>query len=231
MGTVARMRWRATLRRRRVLVGTASILLLSACARPTIDASEPAAFEAPIDAPAESTEPPIETAPTSTEVVMGTLPPIEPILDERFEVAFGDPRQIADEHTCAGANVSPALRWTEIPAGTVEIAVMMQGEPPMRGPAREHVQWAVVGIDPAVTDVAEGTVPAGATAVLPYAATCATQTREAYIFTLVFLSTPVPAGQDPRDPYSLKQFLREHSIETRATVGYRNIDGRPATGF
>ena len=228
MGTVARMRWRATLRRRRVLVGTASILLLAACARPTIDASEPAAFEAPTsESPASS----IEAAPTSTAVAMGTLPPIEPILDERFEVAFGDPRQIADVHTCAGANVSPALSWTEIPAGTVEIAVMMQGEPPMRGPAREQVPWAVVGIAPTVTDMAAGTVPVGATSVLPYAATCAAQTREAYIFTLVFLSTPVPAGQDPRDPYSLKQFLREHSIESRATVGYRNIDARPATGF
>ncbi|MCX6521888.1 MAG: hypothetical protein NTZ21_14620 [Actinobacteria bacterium] len=222
------MRWRATLRRRRVLAGTASILLLAACARPTIDASEPGSSEAPT---AESTESSMATVPAATEMPMGTLPPIEPILDERFEVAFGDPRQIADDHTCAGANVSPALRWTEIPAGTVEIAVMMQGEPPLRGPARENVQWAVVGIAPTVTDVAQGSVPAGATAVIPYSATCAAETREAYIFTLVFLSTPVPAGQDPRDPYSLKQFLREHSIESRTTVGYRNIDGRPATGF
>ncbi len=223
-----RMRWRTPLLRRRVLAGTASFLLLAACARPTIEASEPASPEAPT---AESTEPPIETVPASTEVVMGTLPPIEPILDERFEVAFGDPRQIDDDHTCAGANVSPALHWTEIPAGTVEIAVTMESERPMRGPARELVQWVMVGIDPSVTALSEGTVPTGATVVIPYAATCAIEFREAYIFTAYFLSSPVPPGLDPHDPFTLKNTLRAQSLEVRTTVGYRNIDARSATGF
>ena len=84
---------------------------------------------------------------------------------------------------------------------------------------------------PSITDVAEGTVPVGTTALIPYSGTCGTQSREGYIFTVYFLSTPVPAGQDPRDPFTLKNTLRAQSLEVRTTIGYRNIDGRPATGF
>jgi phosphatidylethanolamine-binding protein (PEBP) family uncharacterized protein len=222
------MRWRTPLHRRRVLAGTASILLLTACARPTISAIDPSTPAAPSE---DSTEDSIEPAPTSTEAVMGTLPAIEPVLDERFAVAFGDPRQIDDTYTCAGANVSPALSWTEIPEGTVEIAVMMESERPIRGRARELVQWAMVGIDPTVTEIVEGGLPAGATAVIPYGATCNAELRDAYIFTVYFLSTPSPPTPDPRDPYTLENTLLAQSLETRTTIGYRNIDGRPATGF
>lgn len=169
--------------------------------------------------------------PATTNAPTPRPSPVDPVLDERFEVAFGDPRQIADAHTCAGADVSPALHWTEIPEGTVEIAVTMEGERPMRGPARELVQWIVVGIDPSVTDVAEGAVLDGSTVLIPYSGTCGTLSREGYIFTVYFLSTPSPPTPDPRDPYTLENTLLAQSLETRTTIGYRNIDGRPATGF
>lgn len=216
-----------------MFASTASILLLAACARPTIgtiDPSSPVALsEEPAGSTEPTTEPSVETVPATTNAPTARPSPVDPVLDERFEVAFGDPRQIADAHTCAGANVSPALRWTEIPAGTVEIAVTMESERPMRGPARELVQWVMVGIDPNVTDIAEGTVLDGSTVLIPYSGTCGTLSREGYIFTVYFMSSPVPPGQNARDPFTLKNTLRAQSLEVRTTIGYRNIYLRPAS--
>jgi len=59
--------------------------------------------------------------------------------------------------TCVGANVSPPMSWSAAPAGTVEIAITMSDDQ-----APSFVHWAIAGIDPGATSIAEGAVPAGA---------------------------------------------------------------------
>jgi Raf kinase inhibitor-like YbhB/YbcL family protein len=53
-------------------------------------------------------------------------------------------------YTCVGANVSPPLSWSAAPAGTAEIAITMSDDQ-----APEFVHWAVAGIDPSGTSIAE----------------------------------------------------------------------------
>ena len=66
-----------------------------------------------------------------------------------------DPR-----YTCKGANVAPALSWTDAPEGTQEIAITMIDQ----DFAYDH--WTITGIAPDVTTLAESTTPVGAVAAL-----------------------------------------------------------------
>jgi hypothetical protein len=58
-------------------------------------------------------------------------------------------------------NVSPPLSWSGVPRGAVELALLCQ-DPDAPGETFTH--WVVTGIDASTTGVAEGTLPAGATA-------------------------------------------------------------------
>jgi Raf kinase inhibitor-like YbhB/YbcL family protein len=59
--------------------------------------------------------------------------------------------------TCDGANVAPALSWSQAPEGTLEIAITMVD---MDFPTFGH--WAMAGLDPALVGLGEGDVPLGA---------------------------------------------------------------------
>jgi Raf kinase inhibitor-like YbhB/YbcL family protein len=59
-------------------------------------------------------------------------------------------------YTCDDLDVAPALSWTDVPAGTVELAVTMTDL--TAGPAH----WIMFGLDPTRTGLAENEVPTGA---------------------------------------------------------------------
>src|SRR5688500_438455 len=68
--------------------------------------------------------------------------------------------------TCVGGDVSPALTWSSVPAGTAELAVVM------RSPAAGNSPyWLITGIDPSAPGLAEGDQPA---AVVPWTGPCPT---------------------------------------------------------
>jgi Raf kinase inhibitor-like YbhB/YbcL family protein len=64
---------------------------------------------------------------------------------------------IDQRYTCDGDNVQPGLSWSAAPAGTAEIAITMSDSD-----APGFVHWAMAGISPDVTTLAEGAVPPGA---------------------------------------------------------------------
>ena len=67
---------------------------------------------------------------------------------------------------CAGQNVSPALMWSNIPAGTKSLHIQVHDPDAPTGSGFWH--WAVYNIPPTVTSLAQGagnspaTLPAGA---------------------------------------------------------------------
>ena len=99
---------------------------------------------------------PIEAS--TTVLGSGTIAPVVPALTVTAPWRPGaaiDPR-----YTCKGANVAPALTWTDAPEGTQEIAVtLIDQDSPF-----DH--WTVAGIAPDVTGVAENTPPEGAVVAL-----------------------------------------------------------------
>jgi Raf kinase inhibitor-like YbhB/YbcL family protein len=92
----------------------------------------------------------------------GGAPRAERALPEPITVsspAFASNAAIPQRFTCDGDNVSPPLAWSGVPAGTVEVALVVDDPDAPRG---TYVHWVVAGIEPARTELAEATLPPGA---------------------------------------------------------------------
>jgi Raf kinase inhibitor-like YbhB/YbcL family protein len=91
----------------------------------------------------------------------GGAPRAERALPETIAVsspAFTAGSPIPQRFTCKGDNISPPLRWSGVPAGTAEVALVVDDPDAPRG---TYVHWIVIGLDPASTKLAEATVPPG----------------------------------------------------------------------
>jgi Raf kinase inhibitor-like YbhB/YbcL family protein len=73
--------------------------------------------------------------------------------------AFGDNTQIPVDYSCKGRNVSPPLRWENVPTGTESLALVVDDPD---APAGLYVHWVVTGIRPSTTGIVEGALPEGA---------------------------------------------------------------------
>lgn len=74
-----------------------------------------------------------------------------------IELPFDSDTVIQDQYTCNGANVSPAIRWFNLPEGTVEVAIQVTDLE-----SDSYVHWVIAGLDPASGGIGEGEVPIGA---------------------------------------------------------------------
>ena len=77
--------------------------------------------------------------------------------------AFDDGGAIPERFSCEGENVPPPMRWEGVPAGTAELALVIEDPD---APDEIFVHWLVVGIEPGARDVGPAGPPPGAT-VLP----------------------------------------------------------------
>jgi Raf kinase inhibitor-like YbhB/YbcL family protein len=71
--------------------------------------------------------------------------------------AFAPDAAVPDRYTCKGMDASPDLAWTNVPTGTVELALVMD-DPDADG----FVHWVIAGLDPTTTGISEDGVPVGA---------------------------------------------------------------------
>ncbi len=96
--------------------------------------------------------------------------PIEPLPDDielpapvgSFALTgpWSDGALIEPINTCDGLDLSPALSWTGVPEGTVELAITMLDE--SVGDGTPFVHWVMAGINPDDIVLAEGVDPLGA---------------------------------------------------------------------
>jgi len=92
--------------------------------------------------------------------------------------------------------LAPALRWSPAPADTEEIAITLTDDD---SPDTAH--WVIAGLDPSLTALAEGEVPAGAIqgtndfGTIGYAGPCnGPGTLDTYRFTVHFLAQQIELG-------------------------------------
>lgn len=70
--------------------------------------------------------------------------------------AFEDGGLIPKKYAADGADLSPPLRWTGVPAGTVELALVCDDPD---APGGDWVHWVAYGIPRAAGELAEGARP------------------------------------------------------------------------
>ncbi len=74
--------------------------------------------------------------------------------------AFERGGTIPAQYTCDGTNVSPPLQWQHLPARTKELVLFVIDD--SSDGSAGGIRWVVAGIDPSVSGVSAGQLPAGA---------------------------------------------------------------------
>jgi Raf kinase inhibitor-like YbhB/YbcL family protein len=67
--------------------------------------------------------------------------------------AFQNAQPIPSRHSCEGEDVSPSLRWSNVPEGTRSLALIVD-DPDAPGGVFTH--WLAWGLDPAAAGLGEG---------------------------------------------------------------------------
>jgi Raf kinase inhibitor-like YbhB/YbcL family protein len=72
--------------------------------------------------------------------------------------AFSLKKEIPPKYTCQGANVSPPLSWSGLPAGTKSLVLIVDDPdaPDPRKPKRVWDHWLLYNLPPAAKGLAEG---------------------------------------------------------------------------
>jgi Raf kinase inhibitor-like YbhB/YbcL family protein len=100
--------------------------------------------------------------PPTTTAAPATMPPGEavftaPTLAPSFQLVAAWPNgsTIPARNTCDDIDIAPALSWTSVPAGTVELAITMTDID------ADFTHWVMFAINPTLTGLAEGEIPVG----------------------------------------------------------------------
>jgi hypothetical protein len=137
--------------RRAVLAGTVTAVVLAATLAACNDDGRelrspqfpppPSTTVAPTTIDPEA-PPPLATAPPSTAPAL------------QLTASWPDGGQVPARNTCDDADVSPALSWSNVPAGTVELALTFTDID------AGFTHWVITGINAARTTLAESEIPA-----------------------------------------------------------------------
>jgi Raf kinase inhibitor-like YbhB/YbcL family protein len=90
-------------------------------------------------------------------------PPIIPITDKNMKLSssvFNQNDVIPAKYTCDGEDISPPLTISDVPATTKSLALIVDDPDASAG---DWVHWIVWNIKPETAEIAEKTVPRGAT--------------------------------------------------------------------
>jgi Raf kinase inhibitor-like YbhB/YbcL family protein len=135
--------------------------------------------------------------------------------------AFDNAQAIPSRHSCEGEDVSPPLRWTNVPEGARSLALVVD-DPDAPGGVFTH--WIAWGLDPAAEAVGEGE-PApyegrndfGTTG---YRGPCPPpgRGRHRYVFRLYALDADLELGAGVAKT-ELKQAIEDHVLTIAELVG------------
>lgn len=79
--------------------------------------------------------------------------------------SFENNKDIPQKYTCQGADISPQLRWSDLPEGTKSLALIVDDPdaPDPKAPKMTYVHWVLFNIPPTTDFIEEGakTLPNG----------------------------------------------------------------------
>jgi Raf kinase inhibitor-like YbhB/YbcL family protein len=130
-----------------------SLIALGACSR-----QDGRKMAAPSDIQIAATN--TTVAPSTSEADMAgessAVLDTEPIL-MTLTAPYTEGAVVSPPFVCGDAKESPSLTWTNVPAGTVSLALILTDED-----APDFTHWVVANISPSLTGLAPGTLPSDA---------------------------------------------------------------------
>lgn len=153
-----------------------------------------------------------------------------------FSSAFAHNGAIPPKYTCDGADVSPPLEWSGVPAEARTLALVIEDPdaPDPSAPTMIWVHWVLYNIRPACHGLAEGSaLPAGALEGMNdwqrtrYSGPCPPAGRHRYFHTLYALDAVLPDLHRPTRA-KLEAAMRRHVIDEAVLVGSYKKEGRAA---
>jgi phosphatidylethanolamine-binding protein (PEBP) family uncharacterized protein len=99
-----------------------------------------------------------EQAPSAAEKANLTIADMS-LASPSLPAGPGGPVPLTAPYTCDGAGKWPALSWSGVPGGTRELVLYAMNLAPVEG--KLFVDWAVAGIDPALTGIEAAKLPKG----------------------------------------------------------------------
>ena len=144
--------------------------------------------------------------------------------------AFSENSAIPAQFTCQGADRSPPLAWTDVPAGTKSFALIVDDPdaPDPAAPKTTWVHWVLYNLPPETTALAEGmgasTLPKGSREGLNdwkatgYRGPCPPIGRHRYFFKLYALDTVLPDLHQPTKA-KLEAAMEGHILVKAELIG------------
>ena len=141
--------------------------------------------------------------------------------------AFRPNQPIPARYTCDGADVSPPLAWTGVPAGTRSLALIIDDPdaPDPKHPRQVWVHWVLYNLPPDCTGLAEATALPAGTKVgrndwqrADYGGPCPPIGRHRYFHKLYALDTLLPDLKHPTKS-QLEQAMKGHVLAQAELVG------------
>jgi phosphatidylethanolamine-binding protein (PEBP) family uncharacterized protein len=158
---------------------------------------------------------PPEQAPTPDEVANATVADIT-LSSPLVPAGPGGPAPLPATFTCDGGGRWPSLSWNGVPAGSAELILYAMNIAPVAG--KLFVDWAVAGIDPALTGIEAGKLPkgtvVGTNSLGKQAYEICPEGAETYIFALYAL----PSSLSPKPGFDARE-LRQKILDVSGNVG------------
>jgi Raf kinase inhibitor-like YbhB/YbcL family protein len=137
---------------------------------------------------------------------------------------------IPARHTCDGRDISPALAWTGVPAGTKSLALIADDPdaPDPDAPKMTWVHWVLYNISPSASglteDISDNDLPDGTMQGVNdwhrtgYGGPCPPIGKHRYFFKLYALDTELPDLKHPAKA-ALEKAMRGHVIGQAELIG------------
>ncbi|MBV6424817.1 MAG: hypothetical protein NAOJABEB_02631 [Steroidobacteraceae bacterium] len=144
--------------------------------------------------------------------------------------AFAHESPIPKAYTCQGDDVSPALAWSGVPAGTKSLALIVDDPdaPDPKAPKMTWVHWVLYDIPPSASGLAKAVAPAALPAGTRegtndwkrtgYGGPCPPIGRHRYFHKLYALDIVLPDLGQPTKP-QLEQAMKGHVLGEAVLMG------------
>lgn len=136
--------------------------------------------------------------------------------------AFTHGGAIPSRYTCDGEDLSPPLQISGVPEGTQSL-VLICDDPVAPGNTWNH--WILFNIDPAMTEITEGTEPPGSAGGTNswgrtgYGGPCPPSGTHRYLFKLFALDAPLPLFESPPTQQELSTAMQGHVLTQAELMG------------